>query len=74
MIPHRLRHPKSFGEVVTGDVTGPFLTSSHLRGSKYLLAFVDAASGYIWDFYMDSVTAQRSLEAMKEVNAVIQSN
>jgi transposase InsO family protein len=74
MIPNRLRHPKVFGEVVTGDVTGPFLTPSHLRGSKYLLAFMDAVSGYIWDFYMDSVTAQRSLEAMKEVNAFIQSN
>jgi hypothetical protein len=42
--------PKAFGEVVTGDVTGPFATPSHLHGSKYLLAFIDTASGYIWDF------------------------
>jgi hypothetical protein len=74
MIPHRLKHPKAFGEVVTGDVTGPFATPSHLHGSKYLLAFIDTASGYIWDFYMETVTAQKSLDALKEVKAFIESN
>jgi transposase InsO family protein len=72
MIPIKLRHPTSFGEVICVDSTGPFSTPSHQEGFRHLLIFKDVASRFIWDFYAVEITAAFSIQCLEIVKSHIQ--
>ena len=71
MLPKFLRHPQNFGEVLHADITGPFQVKSHKENCVYLLIFIDAASGYIFDYYGDSMTAEFTIECLKDAMSFI---
>ena len=71
MIPEKLKRPQNFGEVIYVDSSGPFKIPSIVENSKHLLIFIDAASGYIFDFYFDTVNSTNVLNSLKEVTAFI---
>ncbi len=71
MIPERVKKPKDLGEVLVADASSPFVHPSILEKNTYIFIILDVASGYLFDFYTNSVTTDFVMECLNKVIAFI---
>ena len=73
MIPENLKRPVNFSDVIYVDSSGPFKIPSIVDNYKHILIFVDAASGFIFDYYHETINAENVVKSLKECIAFTES-